>query len=46
MLVQTEINKIMEIHSHGKCIVYDIPTDVHKYELFTGLILQTNSRIF
>jgi hypothetical protein len=43
MLVQTEIDKIMKIHAQGNCIVYNIPNNVRKYELFYKLISQTDS---
>ena len=43
MSVQTEINKIMKMHMYGKTIVYNIPNNVDKYQLFIGLISETNT---
>jgi 2-polyprenyl-3-methyl-5-hydroxy-6-metoxy-1,4-benzoquinol methylase len=43
MSVQIEINKIMKMHMYGKTIVYNIPNNVDKYQLFIGLISETNS---
>jgi len=42
MLVQTEIDKIMKLHTNGKTILYNIPKNVDKYQLFTDLITVTN----
>jgi hypothetical protein len=42
MLVQPEIDKIMKLHTTGKPILYNIPKNVDKCQLFIGLLSETN----